>query len=450
MSELSSTDDLRIAFEALRANQADYSLLWDYYEGNQPLIYSAQRLQTVFKNLNARFVQNWCAVVVDSTMDRLNLSGFSVSGNEEATARLNRLFQSTELDLDSDDAHLAALVCGDSYIIVWRGEDEIEAVYNDPRLCYIRYSAENPRTAIWAAKWWIADDGCYRLTLYYPDHLDYYLTKKEADLVDSVSAFEPGDPPSAPNPFGIVPVFHLRRDRRAGGSELANVVPIQNAVNKLLNDMMISAEFGAFRQRWVISDADISQLKNAPNEIWSLPSGDGTGQPTSVGEFGQTSLSIYLDAIDRLSMSAAIITRTPKHYLFGQGGVPSGEALITMEAPLVRKCQRYIERLSSPWRKIAAFLLRLDGMEINEHEITPIFDPPETVQPRTEAEIREIGVRTGIPLETLLREEGKSAAWIEAMRADQKAAAEAQSRDLAAALMDAQRRFDQGPNAPEE
>ena len=396
-------------------------------------------------------MQNWCAVVVDSVMDRLNLSAFKVGDNNSVTDRLNGLFSQTELDLDSDDAHLAALVCGDSYIIVWKNveTDEPEAYYNDPRHCHIQYDADSPRKRSWAAKWWISDDGRYRMTLYFPDRLEYYATSKAADEVKEWTAFQPADPPRAENPFSEIPVFHLRRERRAIKSELADAIPLQDAVNKLLADLMVAAEFGAFRQRWIISNADVGTMKNAPNEVWDLPAGDGMGQATQVGEFGQTDLDVYLSSLDKLATSLAIITRTPKHYLYGQGGDPSGEALIALEAPLTRKCQRYIERFSSVWRQIAAFLMRLDGHDVAAADITPIFDPPETVQPRTEAEIREIGIRSGIPLETLLREEGKDASWLEAMRADQAEQAKAQKATLAEALMRAQRDFDQGDNGVE-
>ena len=274
--------------------------------------------------------------------------------------------------------------------------------------------------------------------------MEYYSTAKPVDRVDSWKAFQPAEEATAPNPFGVIPVFHLRRERRAIKSELTDAIPLQDAINKLLNDMMVAAEFGAFRQRWVISTANVDALRNAPNEIWNLPAGTGGEQGTSVGEFSQTDLSVYLAAIDKLAMSMAIITRTPKYYMYAQGGDPSGEALITMEAPLVRKCQRYIERFTTPWRKIAAFLLQLDGVTVDPDDILPVFDSTETVQPRTEAEIREIGVRTGVPLITLLREEGKDGAWLAAMEADSADAKKGQQASLASALLSAQRQFDQG------
>ncbi len=222
------------------------------------------------------------------------------------------------------------------------------------------------------------------------------------------------------------------------------MLPLQDAVNKLLSDAMIAAEFGAFRQRYVISTAGVDGLKNAPNEIWDIPAGDGGGQATSVGEFSQTDLGVYFAAIDKLANAMSVITRTPKHYVYGQGGDPSGEALIAMEAPLIRKCTRYIERFTATWQRIGSFLLHVAGVEIAPEQITPLFDRPETVQPRTTAEIRELGVRAGVPLVTMLRDEGKDEAWLADMERDRAAQEAARSATLAAAMLEAQRRFDGG------
>jgi hypothetical protein len=261
--------------------------------------------------------------------------------------------------------------------------------------------------------------------------------------VGSAGAFEVLAPP-APNPYGVVPVFHLRRERRAIRSELGNATTPQDAINKLLADMMVAAEFGAFRQRYIISQVDPGRLKNAPNEIWALPAGDGAGQATSVGEFTQADLGVYLSAIDKLATSIAIITRTPKHYLFGQGGVPSGEALIAMEAPLNRKVQGYIERFTAVWREVATFLLRLAGLDVDPMTITPVWQPVETVQPLTESIIRQNAVAAGVPLVTQLRREGWTTAELEQMAVDKSEEQQQQTATLAAAMLERERGFDQG------
>jgi hypothetical protein len=309
------------------------------------------------------------------------------------------------------------------------------------------YDADDPYMVTMAAKWYNTADGRRRLVLYYPDRLDYYISSGKAENVSSATAFQPDTPPSERNPFGEVPVFHLRT-RHDIRSELENVTSLQDGINKLLADMMVSAEYGAFKQRWIISGSDnIAPLKNAPTEIWALPAGDGVGQQTQVGEFSATDLKVYLEAIDKLVLAIGIITRTPRHYFFAQGGDPSGEALIAMESPLVKKCSDYIVRFRTTWRNVAAFMLKLSGQTVDPMTITPQFENPQTIQPRTQADIRKLGVDAGLPLVTALRREGWTDAEIMQMEADRDADSARQQATLASALVDAQRRMDQGEQA---
>jgi len=438
--------DLERAYKALSTKTSTYKTLWQYYDGDHPLVYTNKRLEEIFAGLDAKFTENWCAVVVDSIADRVILSGFT-AGDDATTKKLDSLWSDIELNLEADDAHLCTFVTGEAFLIVWPDEDNrIQAYYNDSRLCHVFYDSENPRKKSFAAKWWDDVDGYRRLTLYYPDRLEYYVSNKKAENISSAKAFQPDEEmPTAPNPYGEIPVFHFRTERRTIKSELDNAIPLQNGINKLLLDMMVAAEYGAFRQKYVISNAQsLGKLKNAPNEIWDLPAGDGVGQQTQVGEFSATDLSNYLEAIDKLAQAIGIITRTPKHYFFSQSGDPSGEALIAMEAPLNKKAQDRIARLTSTWRKIAAFALQVQGVAVPETEITPIFEKPETVQPRTQAEIREISARTGIPLITLLRDEGWTEEQIAQMEDDKAQETAAAQTGLASALVEAQRRFDQG------
>jgi hypothetical protein len=72
-----------------------------------------------------------------------------------------------------------------------------------------------------------------------------------------------------------------------------------------------------------------------------------------------------------------------------------------------------------------------------------VFAEPETVQPKSEADIRKIRVEAGEPLVTVMRSQGASDAEIEQMLEDKRQErAEAQS-SLARALLEQQRQFDQ-------
>lgn len=440
--------DLELAYRALTGKKHYYDLLFEYYEGDQPLIYSAERLKEIFKDFNARFTQNWCAVVVDSCLERIQLRGYTVAKKQGLEKQLSDLVDDNELTLEADNVHLAALVTGEAFVIAWPDEENTpQAYYNDPRNCHAFYYAENPRRMRFAAKWWLGDDNRRYLNLYYADRIEYYVTKEstpDAENVQSADAFQPADPDMADNPYGVIPVFHFRRDRRKLQSELKNVLEPQNAINKLLNDMMIAAEFGAFPQRWAITETNIKNLKNAPNEIWHLYPAEEGGQNTQLGEFSATQLNNYITGIDKYSTSIAIITRTPKHYFFAQAGDPSGEALIALEAPLNKKCQKYIDRFAVTWRALAEFMLTLQDATVDPHTIAATFDRPETIQPKTESDIRAQDVKSGIPLTTILRDEGWTDADIQAMEEDRQKEQAAQQTNLAAALLNAQSNFDQG------
>lgn len=400
--------DLDRAVAALKDKQDYYCRLFDYYDGNQPVVYTNERLRDIFKNIDMTFVENWCAVVVDACADRLSLENFTVNGNQEAQNKLAELWAEYDIALEGDDAHLAALITGESSICVWREDDELHIYYNDPRLVHVFYDPDNPRRIEFAAKWWVGTDGKRYLTLYYTDKLEYYVSTKESERVEKGADFQP-DPemPTAENPFDEVPVFHFRPSRRMVKSDLTDVIPPQDGINKLLIDMMVAAEYGAFKQRYIISNADnLGKLKNAPNEIWDVPAGDGQGQQTSVGEFSATELKNYFDAIDNLAMAIGAITRTPKHYFFTQTGDPSGESLMAMEAPLVKKTQDRIDRFIPTWKRLAAFLLKLEGMDVKPSAITPNFADPHTIQPLLQAQIRKTNSEAGVPVKTQLRDEG--------------------------------------------
>lgn len=436
--------DLERACKALAGKRVAYNRYWKYYNGDQPVVYTSKRLKDIFRDVNAKFTENWCAVVVDSVMDRIRLKGFTVSGAEAAQKKLTELWSALSLALEADDAHEAALVTGEAYVIAWREDEGLEVYFNDPRLCHVFYAAEKPRSVRFAAKWWDAEDEKRRLTLYYSDHLEYYISRGKGKNAFSAKAFMPLEPePVVENPFKRVPVFHLRTKRRAV-SEMDNAIPLQNGVNKLLIDMMVAAEYGAFKQRYIISNAEIlGKLKNAPNEIWDLAAGDGLGQATQVGEFSATDLDNYIKAVNSLAQAIGVITRTPKHYFYVQSGDPSGEALIAMEAALNNKAKDRIARFAPVWRQLAIFLLYLSGIEIEASAVEAVFERVETVQPYTQAQTRQLDVGSGIPLHTTLREEGRSEEWLAQMGKDKQAEREAGARALASALLSAQRNFDQ-------
>lgn len=419
--------DLSRAFDTLNAKTIPYTTLFNYADGAQPLQYSTTRLHEIFRDLNTHFQENWCAVVVGSVYDRLNLQGWDT---DDATrnAALDDLWNRLQVSLEADEVHEDALITTEGYLIVWRDGDTLEVYRNDPRMVHVFYDRERPKVKRYAAKWWNDDKGWY-LNLYYPDKIEKYYANSK-DRPSTANAFQLLESPV--NPFGAIPVFHFRCKGELG----LKVTTLQDAVNKLLADMMIAAEFGAFKQRWVIAQGDPGALKNAPNENWWVPAGDGQGQQTSVGQFDATPLENYTRPMDRFANSIAIISRTPKHYFFSQTGDPSGEALIAMEAPLTKKAEKYHERFGVVWQEVAAFLLKLSGAgDVEQADVRPVWKPSQSVQPYTEAQTRQLAIAAGIPLVTELKREGWSEDEIKAMQKDKQDEAKANAK-MAPLLLD--------------
>jgi hypothetical protein len=402
-----TTPDVKRAFDALSGKLLKYNALFAYAEGAQPTVYATQRLREAFANLDARFTQNWCAVVVDAALDRLAPKGWDVD-DEATNAALDKLWSDLRLGLDAYEAHKDALIASEAFVIAWKDGETLDVYHNDPRTCHVFYDPARPKLKQFAAKWWV--DSVWHLTLYYPDHLEYYETRSKQQPA-TAAAFRPAAPEQAPNPFGVIPVFHFR-----GPGELGNILTLQDAVNKLFADMMVAAEYGAFKQRWIITNSDTETLKNGPNMIWTIPAGDGQGQQSSVGQFDATPLDNYLEAIDKIASAIAIISRTPKHYLYGSGANISGEALLAMEAPLTKKVDQYQERFAATWQELGAFLARLAGIgDFQPVDLQVVWQPSESVQPLTEALTRKAAVEAGVPLVTQLRWEGKDAGEIKAL-----------------------------------
>lgn len=410
--------DLELALQTLGAKAGPYSECFNYYDGDQPLRYSTERLREVFKDITPNFIQNWAAVVVDAVADRLVLKSFQVTDDEKATKILNDYFEYLSIDIDARDIHKATMIASEGYLIAWKREDsdDPDVYYNDPRNCHLFPDESTPKKSRFAAKWYLDADGHRVVILYYPDRIEHYRAgKKESQGITTYKAAEfiLDETQGGPNEYGRIPVFQFRRSLRGYSSELKNVVPIQDAINKIVADMMVCAEFQAFKQRWAITNANIGKVPLAPGSTIRIPASDSMSQPAEVGEFSESDLANYLKVLEQNAQAMAVITRTPKHYFFGQGGTPSGEALIAMEAPLNKKVSDYIERFTPVWREVGAFILKLIGIEIDADQIKPIFEEPQTLQPLTRSLIRQANTGAGIPIGGSLKMEGMTDSEIE-------------------------------------
>lgn len=434
--------------DTLRRRRGAYLLAEAYYHGAHRLAFATERFWSVFGGLFREFADNLCPTVVDSLVDRLQVRGFSDNGPQAnadtSTEAAEAVWTLNEMAVQSGAVMQDAALYGDAYVIVWPDDEMVPAIYpQTPTECAVRYSRSRPGRVELGGKLWRADDGRGRLTLYYPDRLEHFVTrgKVTGGLPDKASRFteyaEEG-PPTVPNGWGVVPVYHFANGAgvgRAGRSELAPVIPLQDALNKALIDMLVAMEFVAFPQRWATGvetpiDPDTGQelppFKFGTERLLTHPDKDVT-----FGQFPQADLAQHVQVQDSLRLEVARVSGVPVWLLLPGGTPPSGEALKMGESRIVKKAHDRMRAWGPRWAAVTALAMRMAQVSTSG-ELETMWVAPETRQEREEAEVALLKGQSGVSEAQRQRELGYSAEEIDRMAAERAGEREAQASALAA------------------
>jgi len=402
-----------------RAIEAD--LYEAYYDGRHPLQFATSKFREAFGFLFGAFSDNWCQIVVDAPVERLQIVGFRIGGavSDKAWA----LWQDCHLDRESVIAHTEAGKSGRAFLLVDPeppGEDgpRITVEHSSQMIVVTDPGDRDSRLA--ALKRWKGDDGHAYCTLYLPDVV---LRFESSERLDSSSVLTQGiewvprsdSPAEVPNPLGVVPVIPLENKPGLLGqahSDLEPAIPLQNAVNKLCTDLVVASEYGAFRQRVVTGvevpkDTDTGQplaaaeMKAAMSRLWTFKPADAR-----VTDLPATDLQNFVNAIEMFVTHLAAQTRTPPHYLLAKLVNMSGDALSVAEAGLVMKCRQKILYFADPWEEAVALALQATGEDVDESDCEAIWANPERV---AQGQLVDAAVKKstlGIPLPVIWLELG--------------------------------------------
>ena len=420
----------------LDQRQARLTYLSDYYEGEQRLVYSSEKWQRAFGGLFTQFSDNWCALVVDAVEERLDVTGFRF-GDDTGDKDAWEIWQRNNLDADSQIAHTDALIYGVSYAMVWAdaaGRAKIDVESAEQTI--VDYVPGSRRERAAGLKRWQSGDNVFA-TLYMPDFLWKFQARSSSRStaaglgVAGWTAREvAGEPWPLPNPLGVVPIVplvnrprvHKRRNSATeGASEIAQVIPVQDAINKLLLDMLVASEFGAFRQRWAVGlDIPVDPTTNLPTEpfraavdrLWVSENPE-----VRFGEFSATDLVPYVKSVEMLVQHVASQTRTPPHYFYLSGQFPSGESIKSAETGLVAKARRKMRHLSESWEEVMRLAFAVEDDERADYTAAEtIWGDPES---RTEGEHVDATLKKkalDVPIQQLWEDLGYSPQQIERFR----------------------------------
>jgi hypothetical protein len=414
------TNHAELAYRTLLAKQPKLTERWEYYRGEQLEKYLSNKMRKACAQSKIKISENMCGIVADSVSQRIRLLGFGISGDNGAddtkTKALNDLIEQIELETEAIDVHEGAVVMGESYLIAWKEDDEIQVDFQDARNCHIFPDPDKPKKPLFAAKWFVDLEDYRVIVLYYTDRVEYWRsTSTEKAAKGQNRTFIKDTEEGGPNEFKQIPVFQFRRRRPDVGRitptpEMDTAIPIQDEINGAATEQYYAEKYyGAPLRYAVTSNEGVDTLKTKPGEIARFQSASaGSFEPTQIGQYAQADIMQLQNVITAKIQTLATATGTPQHLFFQAGGVPSGDALVALEAPLNTKVLDWTDRLTSQWVSAIHFLTILNGDKIDKSKIEVFWDDPATTQPKALAEIREIAVRTGIPLEVLLKREGWS------------------------------------------
>lgn len=404
-----------------------------YYDGDHPLSFVTSEYREEFASMLRGVSDNWMALVVDAVEERLHVEGFRMSDKPDGDTDAWRIWQENCLDADSEMLHSTALQTGVGYAMVWFGEDDRpEITVEHPAQCFVAYESGTHRRRAAALKTWIDEwTGDVRANVYLPDGiykfksnraitLDDYQTKSGRDRSVSIlsSMWQPLESDGrVDNPLGVVPIVEFRNRPRMlgdGRSEIVDVISTQNQINKLVCDMLVAAEFAAFRQRWAtgveiptdpMTGKPLQAYASAVDRLWHVES-----DTAKFGEFGETDLTNYVAALENRVQSLASRTRTPPHYLLGSSGsFPSGESLKATETGLIAKVRSRQRHFGEAWEEVLrlSFMVLSDPRAKAEMAETIWADP----ESRSEAEHTDSLLKKmslGIPMHQLWEDAGYS------------------------------------------
>lgn len=354
----------------LAADRGEIEKYSKYYEGKQPLKYMAPQLEQELGSRITQLVINWPRLGVDAYEARLDVEGFRVTGEAKGSDRLWEIWQANDLDEVAQQAHLEALVTGRSFVIVGPGEEPgtpLITVEHPLQVTVMRDPGTRRVTA--ALKRWTDDDETVNATLYLENETRYYrLVNGQHELDRTIQ-----------HDRGVVPVVPLVNRPRmlhpSGVSELADVVGIADAANKMATDMMISAEFHAMpRRAWFgMTEDDFVDDNGNPLSVWSRLAGREWAtalrrrEEADVEQFAEADLKNFHDSIKLLAQVAGQILALPPHYMqFAAANPPSADAIRSSEAQLVKRAERKQSVFGGSWEQVMRIAARIAGIDIGD------------------------------------------------------------------------------------
>ncbi|WP_078111757.1 phage portal protein [Gordonia sp. IITR100] len=345
-----NTDLLTTLLQKIDEPAARYADLDRYYAGLQPLAFLSPESRKALGDRFGRLATNVPRLAVTSLAERLRVTGFT--GADVWTDWLRN-----DLDQESGIAHREALLLGASYVIVWadqfgRPKATIEsakqvAVLTDPGTRRITAAVKRWETATTT-----------EATVFLPEEIIRLRAEQTGAVTAGFKVVE-----TLANPLGVVPVVRLRNGDRLldnGVSEIEDLKPLVDALNKVLVDMMTTSEYVGRPRRWATGiELEENEAGEAVNPI---PEGNramiSENDTAKFGQLDGARLDGYESAVNVLLGQIMAVSALPAHYIGQLSDTPaSADALRAAEASLTARAEARQAAFGRSWEDVARLIV---------------------------------------------------------------------------------------------
>ncbi|MCR3719146.1 MULTISPECIES: phage portal protein [Prauserella salsuginis group] len=366
------------------AEMPELERLNSHYEGTQPLTYMHPEVLREVEDRIQPVVIAWPQLVVDALEERLDVEGFRLPDEERQDDDLWRVWQANEMDEQSQLGAVDSLVMRRSYVSVGTNEDDPDTPLLAAESPLEMYVDVDPRTRRGrAALRRVTDEDTYarigerHATLVRPDYTVWYEYGKHGwNEVDrdnhrlgelSVVSLVNRARLSSPRARGNV----AQRQARNGQSELAPIIPLSDAANKIATDMMVAAEGVALPLRGFfnvnpddLQDAEGNQLTAVQALLKKFLTVPDSGEGAREFEFAGANLGGFHESIDALAKRVASLAGLPPTYLgFTTSNPASADAMRSAESRLVKRAERKQRAWGGAYERMCRIVRRLQTGE---------------------------------------------------------------------------------------
>lgn len=383
-----------------------------YWNGAQPAAFLSPEARDALGNRLRTLSVNFPRLSVTAKADRLTVTGFRRHGEDTPDPEVWAAWRRNGMEDGSAQGMTDALVYGRSFITVWANASgqPLVTVESPRNMAVLRDPAT--RQVVAAMKRWAGADGKANAVIYTADGI-IRLTHN----TNVVSGVFPDTgwtvAETIENPLGVVPVVPLvNRGRLAeidGVSEMADVIDLSDALNKLMADAMVTSEFFARPRRWatgleLVEDDEGNVVNPFPkegNRLWQ-----SEDPATKFGQFDGARLDGYGDLTATVTQQIGALSGLPAHYLGLNGDQPpSADAIRSAEASLVSRAYSLQRTFGMAWAEVARLIKAiLTGTDPALWDYETTWANPET---RTPAQAADAAVKlrsVGMPLSVLLED----------------------------------------------